>query len=169
MIQQLLHTSTKNGGQFHSLVLNQQKTFGTRSKSRIFGLLYPMYLRLKTADLKSRLFYDKKEWSLNESVAKSLFDKFGKPETDLFTSHMNTKCTKYGSYKPEPDACHVNAFSLCWLNLNFYIFPPFVALVVVPCWETQQWFTQFVRLVKPGTTPLLIPAHQHLLQLQAAK
>ena len=87
---------------------------------------------------------------------------------------------KYASCKPDPDAYHVNAFSLCWLNLNAYIFPPFrivgrvlaklaqdraTALVIVPCWQTQLWFPQFVRLVKPGTTPLLLPAHEHLLQL----
>ena len=47
-----------------------------------------------TADLRSRLFYDKKEWSLNERVAKSLFDQFGKPEIDLFASRLNTKCSK---------------------------------------------------------------------------
>ena len=66
------------------------------------------------------------------------------------------------------------------VKLNSYIFPPFsivgrvlaklaqdwaAALVIGPCWQTQPWFPQFVRLVKPGTTPLLIPAHQHLLQL----
>ena len=98
----------------------------------------------------------------------------------MFASRLNSKCSKYAPYKPGPDAYHVNAFSLCWLNLNSYIFPPFsivgrvlaklaqdraTALVIVPCWQTQPWFPQFVRLVKPGTTPLLIPAHQHLLQL----
>ena len=31
--------------------------------------------------------------------------------------------------------------------------------------NTQPWFQQFVQLVRPGTTPPLIPAHQHLLQL----
>ena len=30
-----------------------------------------------TADLRSRLFYDNKEWYLNEKAAKSLFDRFG--------------------------------------------------------------------------------------------
>ena len=79
-----------------------------------------------TADLRSRLFYDNKEWSLNERVAKPLFDQFGKPEIDLFASRLNSKCSKYASYKPDPDAYHVNAFSLCWLNLNAYIFPPFI-------------------------------------------
>ena len=31
-----------------------------------------------TTDLRSCLFYDNKEWSLNERVVKSLFDQFGK-------------------------------------------------------------------------------------------
>ena len=101
-------------------------------------------------------------------------------EIDLFASHLNTKYTKHASYKPDSDAYHVNVFSMFWLNFNSYIFPPFsivgrvlvklaqnrsTALVIVPYWQTQSWFPQFVRLVKPGTTPLLIPAHQHLLQL----
>ena len=64
------------------------------------------------------------EWSLDERVAKSLFDQFGKPEIDLFTSRLSTRCTKYALYKPGPDAYHVNAFSLCWFVLNSYIFPP---------------------------------------------
>ena len=81
----------------------------------------------KTPDnLRSRLFYDNKEWSLNEKVAKSLFDRFGNPEIDLFASRLNTKWTKYASYKPDPDVYHVNAFSLCWLDLNSYIFPHLV-------------------------------------------
>ena len=63
-------------------------------------------------------FYDNKEHSLNERVAKSLFDQFGKPEIDLFASCLNTKCTKYASCKPDLDAYHVNVFPLCWLKLN---------------------------------------------------
>ena len=66
-----------------------------------------------TAGLRSRLFYDNKEGSLNKRVAKSLFDEFGKPEINLFVSHLNSKCSKYASYKPDTDAYHVNVFSLC--------------------------------------------------------
>ena len=40
-----------------------------------------------------------------------------------------------------------------------------LVLVIVPCWQALPWYPQFVRLVKPGKAPLLIPAHQHLLQL----
>ena len=128
----------------------------------------------------SQITSDNEEWFLNERVVKSLFDQIGKREIDLFTSRLNTKCSKYESYKPDPDAYHVNAFSLCWLNLNSYIFPRFsivrrvlaklaqdwaTALVIVSCWQTQPWLPHFVRLVKPGATPLLIPAHQLPLQL----
>ena len=113
-------------------------------------------------------------------LSSPFFDQIGKREIDLFTSRLNTKCSKYASYKPDPDAYHVNAFSLCWSNLNSYIFPRFsivrrllaklaqdwaTALVIVPCWQTQPWLPHFVRLVKPGTAPLLIPAHQLPLQL----
>ena len=67
---------------------------------------------------------------------------------DPFPSRLNSKCSKYASYKPDPDVYHVNVFSLCWLNLNSYIFSPFsivgrvlaklaqdpgTALVIVPC------------------------------------
>ena len=57
-----------------------------------------------TADLRSHLFYDNKEWSLNERAAKPLFDQFGKPGIDLFASCLNSKCPKYASYKPDPDS-----------------------------------------------------------------
>ena len=42
---------------------------------------------------------------------------------------------------------------------------PAIALVIVICWQTNPWFPQFVRLVKPVATPQLIPAYQHPLQL----
>ena len=87
-----------------------------------------MYLGLKILLLISGqiFFYDNRECSLNEKVAKPFFDRFGKLEIDLFVSRLNTKCTKFASYKPDPDAYHVNAFSVCWLDLNSYIAPPFI-------------------------------------------
>ena len=182
IILQLLHTSTKKEGTISAFCNKLAKGIWNWAKWQDIWITASHVPGVKntTADLRSRLLYDNKEWSLNERVANPLFEHFGKPEIDLFASRLNSKCSKYASYKPDPDAHHVNAFSLCWLNLNVYIFPPFsivgrvlaklaqdwaTALVIVPCWQTQPWFPQFVRLVKPGTTPLLIPAHQHLLQL----
>ena len=76
-----------------------------------------MYLWLKILLLISG--YGNKEWSLNERFAKSRFDQFVKPEIDLLASRLNTKRTKYASYKPDSDPYHVSA------NANSYIFPPF--------------------------------------------
>ena len=50
-----------------------------------------------TADLRYRLFYDNKNWFLNQSFSNLLFDKFGEPEIDLLASRLNAKCTKYES------------------------------------------------------------------------
>ena len=41
-------------------------------------------------------------------------------------------------------------------------------LLILPCWRPQPCFTQFVRLVKPGITPLLILAHRYLPNLSGA-
>ena len=47
VIQQLLHTSTKKRGLSRPLVRNQEKTFGTGLKGKIFGSVHPMYMGLK--------------------------------------------------------------------------------------------------------------------------
>ena len=146
-MQQLLHTSTKRGT-ISASCNNLAKDIWNWARGICVTVSHAPGIKNTTSDLRSHLFYDNQEWYLNEKVAKSLFDQFGKPEIDLFTSRLNTKSTKYASYKPDPDAYHVNVFSLFWLNPNFYIFPPFgivgrvlaklaqdrtTALVIVPC------------------------------------
>ena len=69
----------------------------------------------------------------------SLFGQFGKAEIDLFASHLNTRCTKYASYKPDPDAYQLYAFFLCWLDLNSYIVPPFNKVGKVLAKLAQVW------------------------------
>ena len=120
----------KKGGTISASSNKLAKYIWNWAKGQDIWIITSHVTRVKntTADARSRLFYDNKEWSLIERVAKPLFDQFGKPETDLFASRLNSKCLKYASYKPDPDAYHVNAFSLCWLNLNAYIFPPFSIL-----------------------------------------
>ena len=127
-----------------------------------------------TTDLRSCLFYDNNVWPLNQRVSKFFFDQFGTPEIVLFASPLNTKCIMDASYKPDPDAYHVNAFSLCWSHLNWYKFSPFsialaklaqdwaTGLVIAPCWQTQLLFPQLAQLGKPGMGPLFITTHQQL-------
>ena len=62
-------------------------------------------------DLRSRYFYDKKEWSLNPYMFEKVCEKFGKPEMDLFATRLNGKCELYESFKPDPNAFAVDAFT----------------------------------------------------------
>ena len=77
------------------------------------------------ADLKSRYFYDNKEWSLNPYMFEKVCEKFGKPEIDLFATCLNAKCELYVSFKPEPNAFVVDAFTQNWNDIKGYGFPPF--------------------------------------------
>ena len=122
-----MHISTKKGGTISAFCNKLAKDIWGWAKGQDIWITASQvpWVKNTTADIRSHLFYDNKELSLNMRVAKSLFDQFEKPEIGLFASRLNTKCTKYASYKPDLDAYHVNAFSLCWLDLDSYIFPPF--------------------------------------------
>ena len=41
------------------------------------------------------------------------------PEIDLFASRVNTQFQKYVSYRPDPNAFAVDAFTLNWGELKF--------------------------------------------------
>ena len=77
------------------------------------------------ADLKSRYFYDNKEWSLNPYIFEQICEKFGKPEIDLFATRLSAKCKLYVSVKPDPNAFAVDAFTQNWNDIKGYAFPPF--------------------------------------------
>ena len=77
------------------------------------------------ADFKFRHFSDNVEWSLNDKLFKKVVKVFGEPEIDLFATRLNNKVDKYVSWKPDPTAFAIDAFSLEWSNMYFYAFPPF--------------------------------------------
>ena len=76
------------------------------------------------------------------------------------------------SYKPDPNAYAVDAFSLDWSKLQFYAFPPFCCIsqyvqkiktdkeegiLVTPHWPTQQFYSKIIKMKKG--LPLIIPAN----------
>ena len=68
----------------------------------------------------------KLEWKLNEAVFGDIVEKLHfQPVIDLFASRLNKQLSKFVSYRPDPEALHINAFSLDWGDLEFYCFPPF--------------------------------------------
>ncbi|KAK3101647.1 hypothetical protein FSP39_005170 [Pinctada imbricata] len=128
------------------------------------------------ADHKSRKFDDQLEWMLDPKVFKLISDRFGEPEIDLFASRLNKQTPNYCSWKPDPEAMYVNAFSVDWSKFYGYLNPPFSLLgkcvkkvrddnaeciVVAPLWPTQTWFPQLLELLVEN--PVILPRDDNLL------
>ena len=109
------------------------------------------------AGQQSRQFNERTEWHLREMSSKKFPNSGGTPDIDLFASRLNSQLPKYVSWKPDPGATHVDAFSFTWTGMFSYLFPPFcliarclkklesdraLALMVVPLWPTQAWWPQ---------------------------
>ena len=97
--------------------------------------------------------YKDVEWMLNPEIFQKAIKhlKF-KPDLDCFASRLNTQLPKYISYKTDPYAYLINAFSVNWGFFKCYLFPPFSLIgrapqkirmhqteiiLVVPKWQTQ--------------------------------
>ena len=80
----------------------------------------------------------------------------------MFASRLNKKAHSYCSWKPDPSAVYVNAFSVIFPESYFYAFPPFSMIlkclekitrerasgvILVPLWPTQVWFPKLVSML----------------------
>lgn len=107
------------------------------------------------ADKASRFSNMDTEWELHESCFQDIVREFGQPEIDLFATRINKKCSKFVSWKRDPDAYDIDAFTLRWDDFLFYAFPPFsiilkcirkiiddkaTGILVAPYWPSQPWF-----------------------------
>ena len=136
--------------------------------------------RLNTqADEASRIFNDSTEWTISKTLFRQITDSLGKPDIDLFASYLNYRLKPYCAWQPDPGAMHIDCLSLGWSDFNLlYIFPPFsligrilqkistdnaTAIIIVPDWPTQPWFTRLRQLLV--RTPLEIPVTPHTLHL----
>lgn len=102
------------------------------------------------------------ELQLSNSDFQKVVNKLGNPEIDLFASRTNAKCNTYISWRPDPDALTVDAFTLNWKFTFFYAFPPFAiilkciqkiihnearGILVFPYWPSQPWFPLLIDLL----------------------
>ena len=84
------------------------------------------------------------------------------PEVDLIASRLNAQLLVFISYHPDPEAMHINAFSISCQGKPFYVFPPFAVIgkvlhkivfdvatgiIVVPDWPTQPWYILLMKLL----------------------
>ena len=128
------------------------------------------------ADNESRCQKPDLEWSLNDSVFKTLKTRFSNLSVDMFASRLNFKLEKYFSWKPDPFAFAINAFHVKWDFPLGYGFPPFCLIpsvlqkieedhadvvLVAPVWPTQPWFPRLLSLLTDF--PYLLPQKDNLL------
>ena len=121
---------------------------------------------------------DRTEWSLDPSTFELITKKLGQPEIDLFASYSNAKVACYYSWKPDPGAAHVDAFTVSLSGPLTYCFPPFSLLgrclqkiamdqaeyiVLVPNWPTQPYYSKVMEMLV--SLPLVLPCQPQLLQL----
>ena len=66
------------------------------------------------------------ELMLCDEVFQIIQTRLGTCDIDLFVSRNNCKLPNFVSYKPDPVAFAVNAFSLSWTNLKHIFFLPSV-------------------------------------------
>ena len=131
-------------------------------------------------DLGSRKTYKHAEWMLSRKLYEKAVKCFNfKPNIDCFASRVNCQHWNYVSYRPDPFASHIDAFTINWKDFNNNIFPPFslvgkvlqklrtdkaTALCVLPYWPTQTWWPHMNSMMikkpivlQPSTKNLLLP------------
>ena len=123
------------------------------------------------ADFQSRVFTDDKEWQLNLELFQKIENIFGGFDLDLFASRLNAQVRRYVSWRADPGAEFVDAFTIDWSSTFNYAFPPFSLLtkalqkfetdrarcvLVVPNWPRQAWFPKLLSLLvgPPRTLPI---------------
>lgn len=131
------------------------------------------------ADFESRHINLDAEWQLQHRFFNWIKNKLNfTPTIDLFASRLNFQLPCYCSYRPDPGALAVDAFTISWSNLKWYAFPPFsvinaalqkiqveqaTGILIVPDWPTQIWYPVLLNLlVKP---PMHLPHSVRLLTL----
>ena len=77
------------------------------------------------ADWESRHHQDNSDWQLSPVIFSVLYSLLGPFNVDLFASRTNTHLHVYYSWKPDPAAKTVDAFSVSWAQDRPYLFPSF--------------------------------------------
>ena len=129
------------------------------------------------ADLESRRD-NNKEWMLDPVVFNKIIKHINiSPTMDLFASRLNFQLKPFVSFRPDPEALHINAFTInwgCWSP--FYAFPPFPiitkvlnkvlrdqaeGIIIVPNWPNQIWFPVLMRMIT--SCPIILHSRKSLL------
>lgn len=127
--------------------------------------LFASYINTKDnyeADEESRKSNPDTECELSNRAFKLITEQLGQPNIDLFASRANAKCSNFVSWRKDPEATFIDAFTLNWNNHFFYAFPPFplllkclqkieqdkaTGILIFPYWPGQAWYPLLKKLV----------------------
>ncbi|XP_068684862.1 uncharacterized protein [Montipora foliosa] len=84
------------------------------------------------ADNESRHAFHDTDWKLDPAIFKRVSAFWGIPSIDIFASRLNFQLRPFVSWKPDPQAFAIDAFSISWTEHNFYASPTY----------NQQGFTE---------------------------
>ena len=62
---------------------------------------------------------------IRSDIFQQIRDIWGESSVDLFASRLNRQVSCYVSWKPDPGAAFIGAFSITWSKHFFLCFPPF--------------------------------------------
>ena len=99
------------------------------------------------ADLLSRGRYLYAAWSLNQAVANQIWERFGRPQVDLFASEENSKCPLFFSIAGTAPL-GLDALAHQWPQGLLYAFPPLS--LILPTLERVRTQRLSMILVAPG-------------------
>jgi hypothetical protein len=146
----------------------------------------------ETADRESQATDHSLEWMLDKDILNNALRQLKYvPQIDLFGSRVNYQFPQYVSYRPDPNAVAIDAFTIQWTELKFYAFPPFSVvskvlskiyqekaegIVVLPNWPTQNWFAKAMQMqvqppvyLKPQKNLLILPPKPNKIHPLQAK
>lgn len=111
-------------------------------------------------------------------IFQGINNKWGPFPVDLFASRLTAQLIRFVSWKPDPEAEAVDAFTLDWNQLRGFAFPPFALIgrclrqvlrqsvsqltIVTPVWETQPWHPLLLEMTIDN--PILLPSFPGLLR-----
>lgn len=128
------------------------------------------------ADFESRCLEPETEYQISNFAYQKIIKKFGKPQIDLFASRVNTKCKKYVSWKKDPGAIAIDAFTINWSFYFSYAFSPCSiilrilkkvkaersrGILVFPYWTSQPFFPLCMEMLE--SEPLIFKPNISLL------
>ena len=127
----------------------------------------------KGADLLSRGACHYGEWSLHPTIAEQIWDRFGRPQVDLFASQDDTKCPLFFAIRGRAPL-GMDALAHEWPRTLLYAFPPLslisptlqrireqglTLILVAPEWG--QWVSEITPLLYDR--PWLLPLRRDML------